>query len=225
MNIYEKLQKCRIELQRLKLKKSGKNKFSGFSYFELSDFLPAVNELFDKYKLFSNFSIVNEGMAKLTIIDSEYINSMKFTIDNRTGETNIYPPSLVKEFWAIEFTSPIEELELKGCNKIQALGGIHTYMKRYLYLNALEIVENDIFSPLAGSGKLEQIENIDSEPTSKQNKSSKKEKDVLISSEQKNELKTILGGVEFAKLANSTGGRIPIEKYNEIIKNKKNGGN
>ncbi len=137
MNIYEKLQKCRLELQKLKLKKSGKNKYAGFSYYELSDFMPAVNELFERHKLFSNFSITDEGMAILTIIDSEYINSIGEEIAN-----------IKRELYAIEFTSPIEELELKGCNKIQALGGIHTYLKRYLYFNALEIVENDIFNPL-----------------------------------------------------------------------------
>ena len=38
MNIYEKLQKCRVDLQQMNIKKSGKNKFSGYMYFELGDF-------------------------------------------------------------------------------------------------------------------------------------------------------------------------------------------
>lgn len=122
--IYEKLQKCRVELQNLKLKKSGKNNYAGFEYFELKDFLPTINQMFQEYKLFSNFSM-NEGYAKLEIIDYE---------DNTK----------------VEFYSPIAELELKGCNKIQALGGTHTYLKRYLYINALEIIEADLFDAVTG---------------------------------------------------------------------------
>jgi hypothetical protein len=122
--IYEKLQKCRVELQNLKLKKSGKNNYAGFEYFELKDFLPIVNELFAKNKMFSNFSMTSE-IAELEIIDCEDKTSVKFT-------------------------SPIAELELKGCNKIQALGGTHTYLKRYLYINALEIVEADLFNAVTG---------------------------------------------------------------------------
>lgn len=128
-SIYEKLQSARVELQGMKLKKSGKNKFAGYDYYELSDFLPAVNDLFKKYGLFSLFSLT-EGLAMLTIIDS-------------TDDTK-----------SIDFTSPIETLDLKGCNKLQALGGVHTYMKRYLYQNALEIVENDMFDAQTGTDKV-----------------------------------------------------------------------
>lgn len=122
--IYEKLANARVQLQSMQLKKSGQNKFAGFSYYELADFLPAINKIFLDLKMCSNFSI-NEGIATLTVTDWE---------DN------------TKEV----FTSPIESLELKGCTKIQALGGVHTYLKRYLYLNALEIVENDMLDPTVG---------------------------------------------------------------------------
>lgn len=123
--IYEKLQKARIELQNKKLKKSGENGYSHFKYYELADFLPQINQIFLDLKLCSNFSI-KDGVASLTVTDWE---------DN------------TKEV----FTSPIEDLELKGCSKIQALGGVHTYMKRYLYLNALEIVESDMLDAQAGN--------------------------------------------------------------------------
>ena len=143
MNVFKKLQKCRVELQNAKLKKSGKNNYSGFDYFELKDFMPTVNELFEKYDLSSNFSIDNEGMAKLIIIDTSWLEETKK--DESLEYFNQNAPA-----YKIEFTSPIAELELKGCNKIQALGGIHTYMKRYLYLNALEIVEADMFDSVSG---------------------------------------------------------------------------
>ena len=130
MNIYEKLQACRVELQKMNLKKTGENKFAGFKYYELADFLPTVNELFLKHKMASNFSIRGEE-ARLTIIDFE------------NKET-------------IEFTSPIADANIKGCTPVQSLGGVHTYLKRYLYINALEIVENDMLDSKVGDMTIEE---------------------------------------------------------------------
>ena len=130
-NIYEKLQAARVELQNKKLKKSGKNKFAGFDYFELADIIPSINQIFYENKIFSQFCI-NEGLASLTIINAE------------------------KPEECITFTTPIAELELKGCNAIQALGGVNTYCRRYLYLNALEIVEADLFDAEAGKKTVNQ---------------------------------------------------------------------
>lgn len=45
MSLNESIIKIRVALQNSKLKKSGKNKFAGFEYYELSDFLPKLNEL------------------------------------------------------------------------------------------------------------------------------------------------------------------------------------
>lgn len=129
MNIYEKLQNCRVELQKMNLKKTGENKFAGFKYYELADFLPTVNELFLKHKLSSNFSIIDDK-AELVIVDLEN--------DNR-----------------IVFTSPIADANIKGCTPVQSLGGVHTYLKRYLYINALEIVENDMFDSKVGDMEVE----------------------------------------------------------------------
>lgn len=118
MNIYEKLQNCRVDLLNSNIKMTGKNKFSGYSYYSLKDILPAINQLFNKYKLCSYISYTNEE-ATLTITNSENI----------------------EEF--IMFTSPYAEASLKGCHPIQNLGAIETYQRRYLYMTALEIVEFD----------------------------------------------------------------------------------
>lgn len=134
MNVYEKLQQARVTLQAQNLKKSGKNAFSGFTYFELADFLPTVNNIFDELKLCSNFSI-EDNIASLTIINSEKADE------------------------STTFKMPTAELQLKGCTAIQALGGVNTYCKRYLYLNALEIVEADMLDIQAG--KLEENKNTD----------------------------------------------------------------
>ena len=50
----------------------------------------------------------------------------------------------------LKFTSPMRDLDLKGCNAIQALGGAETYSRRYLYLTAYEIVENDMSDAVSG---------------------------------------------------------------------------
>lgn len=125
MNIYEKIQKCRVELQRCNLKKTGKNSFSNYDYFELGDFLPKINELFAENKLCSIISFDKE-LATLMIIDSEKPDS------------------------SIAITSPMAEASLKGCHPIQNMGAIQTYQRRYLYMSALEIVEHDAIDGLTG---------------------------------------------------------------------------
>lgn len=127
-NVYKKLQHARVMLQEKNLKKSGKNKFAGFNYYELADFIPSVNDIFDKVGLFSMFNI-RDNVGTLLIIN----------IENPTD--------------IITFESPVKEAEIKGSTPIQCLGGIHTYMKRYLYLNALEIVESDMFDGKVGDKK------------------------------------------------------------------------
>lgn len=125
-NVYLRLQRARVALQNLNIKKSGENKYSGFKYFELKDFIPPLNEILLNNGLSTNFSVV-ERQANLFVINTD------------NPEENIL------------FTSPIAEAPLKGCTPIQSVGAVHTYMKRYLYLNALEIVEDDILDKNAGN--------------------------------------------------------------------------
>lgn len=117
MNVYQKLNAARLELQSRKLSKSGHNKFAGYSYFELGDFLPAIQEIFAKQGL---CGIVTYGTetARLTIVD--------------TGEGG-----------SIEITSPMSTAALKGCHEVQNLGAVQTYIRRYLWVTAMEIVEHD----------------------------------------------------------------------------------
>ena len=117
-NIYSKMQKARCEFQEKPLKKSGHNKFAGYRYFELGDFLPTINSLLEKYNLCSNISFDND-MATLTIVNAE-----------NTDEKLV-------------FTSPMSNANLKGCHDVQNLGAVQTYLRRYLWVNAFEIVESD----------------------------------------------------------------------------------
>lgn len=119
LNIYQKIQKVKIEISNKKLKKTGENKYSGFKYYELQDFLPSVISLCDKYQLFTMFELVSDK-AILTIVNSE-------DTEEKIG-----------------YTMPTADLELKGANKIQSIGGVQTYLRRYLYMNAFDIVESDM---------------------------------------------------------------------------------
>ena len=44
----------------------------------------------------------------------------------------------------------MRELSLKGTNEIQNLGGIQTYLTRYLYIQLLNVVEADSFDAVSG---------------------------------------------------------------------------
>ena len=65
-NLNESIIEIRVKLQNAKLKKSGKNKFAGFDYFELADFLPKLNELMLEEKINDRFYI-KDGYAILEI--------------------------------------------------------------------------------------------------------------------------------------------------------------
>jgi len=124
-NVYNKLQAARISLQGQQMSKSGKNKFAGYAYFELGDFLPAANKvLFDK-GLFSRV-FFSKKYAYLVIYNTE------------------------KPEEKIVFTSPMADANLKGCHPIQNVGAVQTYQRRYLYMLALEIVEHDVLDATTG---------------------------------------------------------------------------
>lgn len=129
-NIYEKIQFAKEEILKANLKKSWKNQFAGYDYFELSDFLPFIVQTCNKFWLFTSVSF-NETTATLKVVNCE-----------KTDEV-------------VEITSPMKELELKGCNQIQALWGVETYQRRYLYMSLFDIVENDMFDATTTEEKSE----------------------------------------------------------------------
>ena len=115
--VHKKLMNARMALQSMSLKKSGHNKFAGYQYFELGDFLPQINEIFHSQGLCGVISYTKD-YADLTITD----------VDDGT---------------CIVVTSPMVEANLKGAHAIQNLGAVETYQRRYLWMTAMEIVEHD----------------------------------------------------------------------------------
>ena len=50
MTIFEKLNEARLRFQNAGVKKTGNNKFAGYTYYELADILPEINKLANELK-------------------------------------------------------------------------------------------------------------------------------------------------------------------------------
>lgn len=192
MNVYEKLMKARIELQSKKLKKSGKNSYAGYQYFELGDFLPQVMEIFDSLKLAGIVSYASDTCT-LTIVNAE------------------------KPEERILVSTPMSSANLKGAHDIQNLGAVQTYTRRYLWVTAMEIVEHDALDATLGkdpkpaakpkpAGKLPTNQNLDS-PWA-----------ISITSDQENWVESVMvAGKTQLEMAESKQDVLDIFKVNRTI--------
>ena len=144
-----KLQVARVMLQKENLTKTGKNDFANFMFFQLEDFLPKVNEIFAKLGLHSEFSITTEVVAyeeksTVAVESGALICITKTPILKEMATlviTDVLKPDDV-EVYEME-VAPVQIGNNTKQNIYQAAGGRNTYYKRYLYMNALEIVEKD----------------------------------------------------------------------------------
>ena len=128
MNVYQKLNEARDIFHQAKLKKSGHNKFANYYYFELGDFVIPALEIFRSVGL---TSVIRFGIDQAVM---EIVNTDK-------PEEKII------------ITSPMSSAALKGCHEVQNLGAVQTYIRRYLWVAALEIVEHDALDGTVGSDK------------------------------------------------------------------------
>ena len=109
---------ARVKLQSTEMKKSGLNKFAGYSYFELGDFIPHIQTIFNEI-----------GLCGVVSFNTEYATLCITDVDDGT---------------VIVIQSPMAEANLKGAHPIQNLGAVESYQRRYLWMTAMEIVEHDI---------------------------------------------------------------------------------
>jgi hypothetical protein len=135
MSVYKKLQEARVILHKTQLNKSGKNKFAGFSYFELADFIPQITEIFNKLGLC--------GIVSFTA-DTAYL-----TVHETEGDG------------FVTFTSPLVMAENAKGQAIQSLGATHTYFRRYLWLMCMEIIENDVIDAV---DQVEPVKKVEPKP-------------------------------------------------------------
>lgn len=125
MSVHKKLMQARVKLQGMDLKKSGHNKFAGYHYFELGDFLPQIQTIFNEV-----------GLCGVITYDVDYAVLAITDVEDGT---------------MIIIRSPMAEAALKGTHPIQNLGAVETYQRRYLWMTAMEIVEHDILDATTGS--------------------------------------------------------------------------
>ncbi len=127
MSLNESIIKIRCELQKKNLKKSGHNKFAGFDYFELADFLPTLNELMMAEGVNDIFGI-EDGEAVLVLVKDNEQNTYKIPFT--------------------QFATPLNKNGQPSMQDIQYLGALNTYYKRYLYLNAFGITDGEIIDAM-----------------------------------------------------------------------------
>ena len=123
-NVYQRLNDAREEFHGLKLTKTGENKFAGYKYFELGDFLIPAMSVFKKHGL-------------CAVVSFEVEEAYMRIFDIATGNH-------------IVIRSPMGSAALKGCHEVQNIGAVETYQRRYLWTAALEIVEHDALDATTG---------------------------------------------------------------------------
>jgi hypothetical protein len=124
-NVYQRLLTARAKFLEADVQKTGKNMHLSFKYFELDDIVPSAIRIFNEVGL---IPIVN------------------FTAD--TAMMNVINTDNPEE--SISFTAPFNQIApivsnagKQATNEMQALGSSITYMRRYLYMMALDICESD----------------------------------------------------------------------------------
>lgn len=146
-SVEKKLARARAILAGKALKKSGQNKQKyqdkrtgewkemGFSYFELSDFLPETLKIFDELGLCGVFTI-NPPYSE----DKQVGEIVTRVMYPEVAELKVVNADNKEDF--IVFREPTAQVEMKTA--IQSLGAKKTYLRRYLWIDAMEIAENDI---------------------------------------------------------------------------------
>lgn len=132
MNIYQKLLKARTSFLEADIKKTGKNMHLSFKYFELEDIVPTATRIFREVGIIPVVNFTNDT-ATMTMVNTD-----------NPEET-------------ISFVSPFNQIApimsntgKQATNEMMALGSSITYMRRYLYMIALDICESDGIDANAG---------------------------------------------------------------------------
>ena len=134
-NVYQKLLTARAKFLEANVEKTGKNMHLSFKYFELEDIVPTAIRIFNEVGL---IPVVN------------------FTADVAT--MNIINTDNPEE--SVPFVAPFNQIApivsnagKQATNEMQALGSSITYMRRYLYMIALDICESDSIDANLGNGE------------------------------------------------------------------------
>lgn len=181
MNVRQKLAKARLYFLNQKVKKSGKNMKLEFKYFELEDIVPPALRIFARVGLVSN-----------TVFDGEKATMTIMNTDNPQED-------------GIQFVAPYREagqiISKAGnevTNPIQALGASITYLRRYLWMMALDITEPDDVDPNLGTETTDDTENGEFAEEAATATPAKKEKKAPATVAEREEAKKELTGADGA---------------------------
>ena len=138
MNVRQKLAKTRLYFLNRKVAKTGKNMHLEFKYFELEDIVPVAIRIFANVGL-TSYTNFNGETATMTILnaDDPDEDGITFTLPYRENKPIISNQGK-------EVTNPM-----------QALGASTTYLRRYLWMMALDITEPDEVDASLGSDDLD----------------------------------------------------------------------
>lgn len=133
MNVYQKLAKARTMFLKAGVEKSGKNMQLAFKYFELDDIVPIATRIFEEIGLISIVNFTSEtAEMRIANIDNESYESITFAIP------------------FVQLAPIVSNTGKQVTNEMQCLGSSITYMRRYLYMIALDICEPDSIDPALG---------------------------------------------------------------------------
>jgi hypothetical protein len=125
-SIYLKIQTARKMLRGKNLRKSGWNSYKNYFYYELEDILPAVDDISEELKLYTELNLENDR-AVLTVIN----------LENPAEQRN--------------FVTPLIPPESDKCKSMQDLGGFETYAHRYALIRAFHITEPCVIDANVGN--------------------------------------------------------------------------
>lgn len=117
-NVFSKLLEARKRFLDAGIKKNGVNRYAEYKYFTLDDIIPVKQEIFRDL-----------GLADVISFNSDRAILIVYNVDNPEEK--------------IEFDSQLAEDESMIKNPIQKVGAIQTYVRRYLYMLMLDIIESD----------------------------------------------------------------------------------
>lgn len=145
MTLNRKLESIKLELRKTISTKSGYNTHSKFKYYQLEDFLPQVLELFGKYHIYNEYSIDTDLEIVEERTDFDGDGTPHKSVTKRPVEyAYLYLKNLDNEDDEMIYRLKTAEASVYGAAAIQNLGAKITYMKRYIYMSLLDIVEPDV---------------------------------------------------------------------------------
>ena len=149
--LYTKLNKIRLELSK-SMQKSGNNTYSNYTYFQLKDFMPEAIKLCNENKIFTKFWVSKDKQElpgkKTTnyVADEKGVQVASSVVEEENFTYVELAHLLVKDLESGEeelFVKETADCKLQAAQPIQNLGSKSTYMKRYMYIDLFEIIEND----------------------------------------------------------------------------------